>query len=126
MTKESRPDPDSLLRRLQEEEQEQDRSNGKLKIFLGSAAGVGKTYQMLEEAQSLKRKGVDVAVAIIETHGRQETEDLVEGLEIIPRLQLDHGGIMLPEMDLDAVLARHPAVALVDELAHTNGPGSRH
>ena len=126
MTKESRPDPDSLLRRLQEEEQEQDRSKGRLKIFLGSAAGVGKTYQMLEEAQSLKRNGVDVAVAIIETHGRQETEDLVEGLEIIPRLQLEHGGIMLPEMDLDAVLARHPAVALVDELAHTNGPGSRH
>ncbi len=126
MTEESRPDPDSLLRRLQQEEQELNRSKGKLKIFLGSAAGVGKTYQMLEEAQSLKRNGIDVAAAIIETHGRLETVVLLEGLEIIPRLQLDHGGIILTEMDLDAVLARSPAVALVDELAHTNAPGSRH
>lgn len=126
MNKECRPDPDSLLRRLQHEEEEAGRSRGRLKIFLGAAAGVGKTYQMLEEAQSLKNKCVDVVVCIVETHGRTETEALLKDLDIIPRLRIDHGGVALEELDLDAVLARHPAVALVDELAHTNVPGSRH
>ena len=126
MNKECRPDPDSLLRRLQHEEEEAGRSRGRLKIFLGAAAGVGKTYQMLEEAQSLKKKCVDVVVCIVETHGRTETEALLKELEVIPRRRIDHGGVALEELDLDAVLARHPAIALVDELAHTNVLGSRH
>ncbi len=126
MNKECRPDPDSLLRRLQHEEEEAGRSRGRLKIFLGAAAGVGKTYQMLEEAQSLKNKCVDVVVCIVETHGRTETEALLKELEVIPRRSIDHGGVALEELDLDAVLARHPAIALVDELAHTNVLGSRH
>ena len=126
MTEECRPDPDSLLRRLQHKEQEASRIRGRLKIFLGAAAGVGKTYQMLEEAQSLKKNCVDVAVAVIETHGRPETEALLKELEVIPRRHIDRGGVVLKEMDLDAVLSRHPAIALVDELAHTNAPGSRH
>lgn len=126
MTEECRPDPDALLRRLQREEQETKRSHGHLKVFLGAAAGVGKTYQMLEEAQSLKKNCVDVVVAIVETHGRSETKALLDGQEILPRLRIEYGGIVLEEMDLDRVMARHPAVALVDELAHTNAPGSRH
>ncbi len=126
MNKECRPDPDSLLRRLQHEEQEASRSRGRLKIFLGAAAGVGKTYQMLEEARSLKQKGVDVVIAVVETHGRLETQALLEGLEIIPRRKIERGGVTLEEMDLDAVLARHPAIVLVDELAHTNAPDLRH
>ena len=126
MNKEYRPDPDSLLRRLQHEEEEAGRIRGRLKIFLGAAAGVGKTYQMLEEAQSLKKKCVDVVVCIVETHGRTETEALLKELVVIPRRRIDHGGVVLEELDLDAVLARHPAIALVDELAHTNVHGSRH
>ncbi len=123
------PDPDALLRRIQhieQEEQEASSSRGHLKIFLGAAAGVGKTYQMLEEAQSLKKACVDVVLAIAETHGRPETMALLNGLETIPRLHIDRGGIVLDEMDLDAVLARHPTIALVDELAHTNAAGLRH
>ena len=126
MPEESRPDPEALLRRLQQKEQKAERRAGELKIFVGAAAGVGKTYQMLEEAQSLKKDGVDVVIALVETHGRHETELLLEGQEIIPRLQIEHGGITLEEMDLDGVLARRPAIALVDELAHTNAPGTRH
>lgn len=123
---ENRPDPDLLLHRLEQEEQKTERRAGKLKIFVGAAAGVGKTYQMLEEALSLKKEGEDVVIALVETHGRQETELLLEGQEMIPRLQIEHGGIKLQEMDLDSVLARRPAIALVDELAHTNVPGTRH
>ena len=126
MPEECRPDPDALLRRLQHKEQKAERRAGKLKIFVGAAAGVGKTYQMLEEAQSLKRECVDVVIALVETHKRRETELLLEGQEIIARLQIEHGGIVLEEMDLDGVLARRPAIALVDELAHTNAPGTRH
>lgn len=126
MPEECRPDPDALLRRLQQKEQKAERKAGKLKIFVGAAAGVGKTYQMLEEAQSLKKECVDVVIALVETHGRHETELLLEGQEIIPRLRIEHGGIVLEEMDLDGVLARRPAIALVDELAHTNAPGTRH
>ena len=98
---------------------------GRLKVYIGPAAGVGKTYQMLEEAHALKKRGVDVVMAFIETHGRAETEALVEGLEVIPRRRMDYRGVTVEEMDLDAVLKRHPQLAVVDELAHTNVPGSR-
>jgi two-component system sensor histidine kinase KdpD len=118
-----RPNPDELLARVKAEEEQKKR--GKLKIFLGYAPGVGKTYTMLEAAR-LQRKDTDVVVAIVETHGRVETEALLEGLEIIPRRQVEYRGIKLTEMDLDAVLARHPQLALIDELAHENAPGSRH
>src|SRR5207249_9615667 len=98
---------------------------GRLKVYIGPAAGVGKTYQMLEEAHALKKRGVDVVLAFIETHGRAETEALVEGLEVIPRRRMDYRGVTVEEMDLDAVLKRHPQLAVVDELAHINIPGSR-
>ena len=121
---EARPDPDVLLARLRSEEEQQARS--KLKIFLGYAAGVGKTYAMLEAARQRQVEGVDVVVAYIETHGRTETEALLQGLEIIPRQQVEYRGAQLNEMDVNAVLARKPQLALVDELAHTNVPGLRH
>src|SRR5262252_3579183 len=98
---------------------------GRLKVYIGAAAGVGKTYQMLEEAHALKKRGVDVVLAFVETHGRAETAALIEGLEVIPRRQFEYRGVMVDEMDLDAVLARRPQVAIVDEIAHTNVPGSR-
>src|SRR5262245_43777213 len=98
---------------------------GRLKVYIGPAAGVGKTYQMLEEAHTLKKRGVDVVLAFIEPHGRAETAALIEGLEVIPRRRFEYRGVMVEEMDLDAVLARRPQVAIVDELAHTNVPGSR-
>jgi two-component system sensor histidine kinase KdpD len=119
-----RPNPDELLARLQAEERRTTR--GQLKIFLGYAAGVGKTYAMLEAAHVRKATGVDLVVAYVETHGRAETEALVAGLEVIPPQPINYRGIALPEMNLDAVLARQPQLALVDELAHTNAPGSRH
>ena len=97
---------------------------GKLKVYLGYGPGVGKTWQMLLEGQRLKQEGIDVVVGLVETHGRAETAKLIEGLEVVPRKQVLYRGILLEEMDLDAVLARHPEVALVDELAHTNVPGS--
>ncbi|MGB8706343.1 MAG: sensor histidine kinase KdpD [Dehalococcoidia bacterium] len=120
---EKRPSPDELLARIKAEEQQKKR--GKLTIFLGYAAGVGKTYAMLEAAQRRKNE-VDLVVAYAETHGRAETDALLKGLEIIPRKQIEYHGIKLSEMDLDAVLARRPQLALVDELAHTNAHGSRH
>jgi two-component system sensor histidine kinase KdpD len=120
----SRPDPDKLLAQVQVEEQAQKR--GHLKIFLGYAAGVGKTYAMLEAAHQRKTEGVDVVVGYVETHGRVETEALVSGLEVILRQQVTYRGVQLPEMDIDAVLSRRSQLALVDELAHTNVPGSRH
>jgi two-component system, OmpR family, sensor histidine kinase KdpD len=98
---------------------------GKLKVYLGYGAGVGKTWKMLEEGHHLKEEGVDVVVGLLETHGRAEVAKLVEGLEVVPRRQFQYRGITLEEMDLDAVLARRPEVALVDELAHTNVPGSK-
>jgi two-component system sensor histidine kinase KdpD len=98
---------------------------GKLKIYLGYGAGVGKTWQMLQEGHRLKKEGVDVAIGLVETHGRKETADLIEGLEVIRRRQVQYRGITLEEMDLEAVLERRPEVALVDELAHTNVPGSK-
>ena len=121
--KDSRPNPDELLERVKTEEEKSKR--GKLKIFLGYAAGVGKTFATLESALQ-RMKEVDTVVALVETHGRTETEALLSGLEIIPRKQLDYRGVVLTEMDLDAVLARRPQLAIIDELAHTNAAGSRH
>jgi two-component system, OmpR family, sensor histidine kinase KdpD len=115
-----RPSPETLLREAQQS------GRGRLKIFLGAAPGVGKTFEMLSTAQAKRREGVDVVVGIVETHGRQETQALLEGLEIIPRRWIEYRGRKLEEMDLDAVLARRPQLVLVDELAHTNAPGSRH
>ena len=120
----SRPNPDELLARLQAEQARQAR--GKLKIFLGYAAGVGKTYSMLEAAHARRAEQVDVVIGYVETHQRAETETLVQGLEVLPRREIDYRGRTLTEMDVDAILARHPQLALVDELAHTNVPGSRH
>ncbi|HXG22175.1 MAG TPA: universal stress protein [Methylomirabilota bacterium] len=99
---------------------------GRLKVYIGFAAGVGKTYRMLEEAHALQKRGVDVVLAFIETHGRAETAALIEGLEVIPRHRIEYRGLLVEEMDLDAVLARRPQVAVVDEVAHTNVPGSRY
>lgn len=121
---ERRPDPDALLAQIRVAEKE--RSRGKLRVFLGYAAGVGKTYSMLEAAHQRMAEGVDIVVGYIETHGRQETEKLLTGLEIIPRRKVEYRGTVLTEMDLDAILGRHPSLVLVDELAHTNAPGSRH
>lgn len=119
-----RPDPDLLLAAIQKVEASKTR--GRLKIFLGMAAGVGKTYAMLEAARLRKAEGVDVVIGYVETHRRAETEALVSGLEVIPRRRQEYRGAILEEMDTDAVLARQPQLALVDELAHTNAPGSRH
>src|SRR5262249_32298837 len=115
-----RPPPEHFLTLIRQQQR------GRLKVYLGFAAGVGKTYEMLQEAHCLKTQGVDVVVGVVETHGRAETAALLEGLERVPRRRIEYHGVVLEEMDLDAVLARHPTVALVDELAHTNAPGSRH
>ena len=117
---ETRPSPDALLQAAQKE------SRGKLKIFLGAAPGVGKTYEMLSAARRRKADGVDVVIGVVEAHGRAETEAQMAGLEIVPRRHVEYKGRALDEMDLDAILARRPALVLVDELAHTNAPGSRH
>lgn len=115
-----RPSPEELLKEAQRE------IRGRLKIFLGAAPGVGKTFEMLLAAQTRRREGVDVVVGVVETHGRAETGQLLAGLDVIPRRRVDYRGHTLEEMDLDAVLARRPKLVLVDELAHTNVPGSRH
>lgn len=124
MGNDTRPDPDRLLARLQDEEQRQER--GRLKIFLGYAAGVGKTYAMLEAAHQRRHEGVDVVVGYIETHARVETEGLLAGLEILPRRQIIYRDVPLTELDIDGILQRAPQLVLVDELAHTNAPTSRH
>ncbi|PDQ19653.1 two-component sensor histidine kinase [Mesorhizobium sanjuanii] len=116
----NRPSPDALLDHAERQER------GRLRIFLGAAPGVGKTYEMLMSGRARLADGIDVVIGIVETHGRKETQALVEGFEVIPRRQVDHRGRMLDEMDIDAILARRPALVLVDELAHTNAPGSRH
>ncbi len=121
---ERRPDPDALLRILRDDEKSGD--TGMLKIFLGMCAGVGKTYAMLEAAQRAKDAGVDVVVGVVETHGRWETEKLLDGLEVIPRKSVQHRGSSHADMDVDAILARHPQLVLVDELAHTNPKEWRH
>ena len=97
---------------------------GKLKVYLGYGPGVGKTWQMLQEGHRLREEGIDVVIGLVETHGRDETAKLSEGLEVVPRRQIQYRGIVIEEMDLDAVMARKPQIALVDELAHTNAPGS--
>lgn len=99
---------------------------GRLKLYLGYAAGVGKTYRMLEEAHALRARGVDAVAAFVETHGRAETAALLEGLEQVPRRSVEYRGVTVEELDLDATVARRPAIALVDEIPHTNAPGSRH
>ena len=119
-----RPDPDELLARVQQQEELSRR--GRLKIFLGAAAGVGKTYAMLETAQARKAEGVDVVVGYVEPHNRPETEALLAGLEVIPPRLVEYRGAVLEEMNTDAILARKPQLVLVDELAHTNAPGARH
>ncbi|MDB5314142.1 MAG: kdpD [Gemmataceae bacterium] len=115
-----RPNPERFLAMLREQQR------GRLKVYLGFAPGVGKTYEMLQEGQRLKRQGVDVVIGVVETHGRADTAALIGDLEQVPRRTIEYRGVVLGEMDLDAVLRRRPTVALVDELAHTNAPGSRH
>src|SRR6201994_4391533 len=119
---EQRPSPEALLEAARRE----DSPLGKLKIFVGAAPGVGKTYEMLQSAQARLKAGADVVVGLVETHGRAETEALLQGLEVVPRKRLEYKDQTIEEMDLDALIARHPQIALVDELAHTNAPGSRH
>ena len=119
-----RPDPDALLARMKRKEMASTR--GKLKIFFGMSPGVGKTYAMLQAARQKQAEGCEVVVGIVETHGRKETEALLEGMPIMPRTQIEYRGTKLEEMDLDAILTWHPELAVVDELAHTNAPGSRH
>src|SRR4051812_1946947 len=99
---------------------------GRLKLYIGFAAGVGKTYQMLEEAHALKKRGVDVVLGLGETHGPAETDAMVRDLELVPRRRIEYRGVFVEEMDLDRVLIRKPDVVIVDELAHTNAPGSTH
>ena len=115
----SRPPPEHFLTLIRQQQR------GRLKVYLGFAAGVGKTYEMLQEAHRLRREGVDVVIGVVETHGRAETAALIGDLEQVPRRRIEYHGVVLEEMDLDALLVRHPTVALVDELAHTNAPGSR-
>src|SRR6476620_4219238 len=114
-----RPRPEDFLELVQKSKR------GRLKLYIGFAAGVGKTYRMLEEAHELRGRGVDVVLGFIETHGRGETAALIEGLEVVPRRNVEYRGVTVEEMSLNNILKRNPAVALVDELAHTNVPGSR-
>ena len=114
-----RPSPEHFLALIREQQR------GRLKVYLGFAAGVGKTYEMLQEGQRLRRQGVDVVIGVVETHGRAETAAQVADLEQVPRRRIEYHGVTLEEMDLDAILKRRPTIVLVDELAHTNAPGSR-
>ena len=120
IAKPGRPTPEQFLNLIRRQER------GRLKVYLGSSAGVGKTYSMLREGQRLMQQGVDVAIGLVETHGRAETAEQIGNLEIIPPRTIEYRGVTLREMDLDAILARRPTVCLVDELAHTDAPGSRH
>src|SRR6266516_4679012 len=124
MSESERPDPDALLAQMKRAEAKATR--GKLKIFFGMSPGVGKTYAMLLAAREKQAEGCEVVVGIVETHGRKETQALLGGMPIMPRLQVEYRGATLTEMDLDAILTWHPGLAVVDELAHTNAPGSRH
>jgi two-component system, OmpR family, sensor histidine kinase KdpD len=117
-----RPSPEALLEAARREEERA----GKLKIFVGAAPGVGKTYEMLQQARARRKDGRDVVVGVVETHGRKETEALLDTFEVVPRRRIDYKGRWLEEMDLDAIITRRPQLALVDELAHTNATGSRH
>jgi two-component system sensor histidine kinase KdpD len=122
LSSEHRPSPEALLEAAQREE----RRVGKLRIFVGAAPGVGKTYEMLQQAHARRKDGYDVVVGVVETHGRKDTEALLQDLEVIPRRLVEYKGQSLSEMDLDAIIARRPQIVLVDELAHTNAEGSRH
>ena len=122
--KQDRPNPDELLERVNEEEKQQRR--GKLKIFLGYVAGVGKTFAMLEAAHQRKDEGINVVVGYVETHGRKDTEELLKGLEIFPYLEVEYHNKTIKEMNLDLILLQHPQLVLIDELAHSNAPGLRH
>src|ERR1700680_4896190 len=124
MSEAERPDPDAILAQMKREETESAR--GRLKIFFGMSPGVGKTYAMLQAARQKQAEGCEVVAGIVEAHGRKETEALLEGMPIMPRTQIEYRGTTLTEMDLDAILTWHPGFAVVDELAHTNAPGSRH
>jgi two-component system sensor histidine kinase KdpD len=115
-----RPSGDTLLAKLQTEQR------ARLRIYIGAAPGVGKTYSMIEDAHDFRREGIDVAVGFVETHGRADTEARLQDLPIIPRRRVEYRGVVLEEMDVDAILARKPQLCIVDELAHTNAPGSRH
>ena len=119
---EQRPSPDALLEAARRENP----GGGRLKIFVGAAPGVGKTYEMLQEARAKLKEGADVVVGVVETHGRPETTALLDGFEVVPVKRVEYKGREIEEMDLDALVARRPRIALVDELAHTNAPGSRH
>ena len=119
---EKRPSPEALLEAARREEGRV----GKLRIFVGAAPGVGKTYEMLQQARARKKDGYDIVIGVVETHGRKETEALLEGLEVVPRRRIEYKGQWLDEMDLDGIIARRPQIVLVDELAHTNASGSRH
>lgn len=118
--RDGRPSPEALLERIREQERP------RLRIYIGAAPGVGKTYQMLEDAHLLQSQGVDIVVGAVDAHGRADTEALTAGLEIVPPRAVDYRGVVLEEMDLDAIVARRPAIVVVDELAHTNAPGSKH
>src|SRR5258708_9324119 len=120
----ARQDPDELLAKIRREDDRA--SRGRLKIFFGASAGVGKTYAMLSAAGELRARAVDVVVGIVETHGRKDTAALLDGLEILPPRSVEYRGTRLAEFDLDGALARRPAVILMDELAHNNAAGSRH
>ena len=119
-----RPDPDLLLAQVKAQEAAAQR--GHLRIYFGASAGVGKTYAMLGAARALRNEGKDVVIGVVETHGRKETEALLQGIEILPLAEIDYQGRKLREFDLDAAIRRRPALILVDELAHTNVAGSRH
>jgi two-component system sensor histidine kinase KdpD len=120
LSENERPTAEQVLAKLQSTQR------ARLRIYIGAAPGVGKTYSMIDDAHALCREDVDVVVGFIETHGRADTEARIRDLEVIPRRQIDYRGVVLEEMDLDAILKRHPAMCVVDELAHTNAPGSRH
>src|SRR3954452_5736971 len=121
MKPDSRRTPEDFLRLADSSASQR----GKLKVYLGMAAGVGKTYRMLDDALALRRQGVDIAAGLIETHGRAETAARIGELEVIPRKQIEYKGVIVEEMDLDACIARHPDVLVIDELPHTNASGSR-
>lgn len=121
INEDARPDPDELLRLTRTD----DKGRGRLKVYLGMAAGVGKTMRVLDDAHRMRRAGVDVAIGLIETHGREETAARIADLEVIPRRRLSYRDVVIEEMDLGAILARHPDVVVVDELPHTNAPGSK-
>jgi len=119
MSNGSRPTPESLLAKLKVGEQ------ARLRVYIGAAPGVGKTYQMLEDAHLLKKQGVDIVAAVVEAHGREDTKAMIGDLEQVPMREVEYRGVTLEDMDVDGIIARHPAIAIVDELAHTNIPGSK-